>query len=100
LVAANAGASFISTFVGRLDDIGHDGIAETRAIVEMLDLYSYDSEVLAASIRHPLHVVQAAQAGCDIATVPLKVIKQLYQHPLTEKGIEAFTKDWQKLQQA
>ena len=100
LLAANAGASFISTFVGRLDDIGHDGIACTKEIVDMLSMYPFDSEILAASIRNPLHVIQAANAGCDIATVPLKIIKQLYGHPLTEKGIEAFNTDWAKLQKA
>ena len=94
LLAANAGASFISTFVGRLDDIGHDGLTATAEIVEMLGNYSFESEILAASIRHPLHVVQAAQAGCDIATIPMKVLKQLYQHPLTESGIASFKKDW------
>ena len=95
LLAARAGASFISTFVGRLDDIGHDGLSATAEIVELLGNYDFDSEVLAASIRHPLHVVQAAQAGCDIATIPMKVIKQLYKHPLTESGIASFKKDWE-----
>ncbi|XVJ51213.1 MAG: fructose-6-phosphate aldolase [Vampirovibrio sp.] len=94
LLAARAGASFISTFVGRLDDIGQDGMTATAEIVEMLGNYAFDSEILAASIRHPLHVVQAAQAGCDIATIPLKILKQMYQHPLTTSGIAAFKKDW------
>lgn len=98
LLAANAGASFISTFVGRLDDIGHDGLACTAEIVAMLRNYNFSSEVLAASIRHPLHAVQAAQAGCDIATIPFKVIQQMYGHPLTDKGIAGFKADWAKSQ--
>jgi transaldolase len=98
LLAANAGATLISTFVGRLDDIGHDGMICTGDIVSMLQNYDFDSEVLAASIRNPLHVVQAAQCGCDIATIPMNVLKQLYKHPLTEQGIAAFLKDWKALQ--
>jgi transaldolase len=97
LLAANAGASFISTFVGRLDDIGHDGVTCTAEIVEMLNNYDFDSEVLAASIRHPLHAIQAAQTGCDIATIPFDVLKKMYAHPLTSSGIEAFKKDAAKI---
>lgn len=97
LLAANAGATFISSFVGRLDDIGHDGIAVIKDISELMELHQLDSQVLAASIRHPLHVVQAAQAGAHIATIPFKVLKQMYAHPLTEKGITAFKADWEKI---
>lgn len=98
LLAANAGATLISTFVGRLDDIGYDGIETIRQTVEMLGNYGFNSKVLSASIRHPLHVTQSAEAGADIATIPFKVIKQMYHHPLTESGIAAFTADWKKLQ--
>jgi len=96
LLAANAGASFISTFVGRLDDIGHDGTVCTAEIVNMLNNYNFPSEVLAASIRHPLHVIQAAESGCDIATIPFGVLKKMYNHPLTESGIAGFKKDWEQ----
>jgi len=98
LLAANAGASYISSFVGRVDDIGYDGMAIIEQVSELIRLHNFDSEVLAASIRHPLHVVQAAEAGAHIATIPFKVLKQMYQHPLTTSGIAAFTADWQALQ--
>ncbi len=97
LLAANAGASFISSFVGRLDDIGFDGLQVIQESVELIELHDYDSMILAASIRHPLHVTQSAQAGAHIATIPFKVIKQMYHHPLTSSGMESFKKDWEKL---
>ena len=97
LLAANAGATLISSFVGRLDDIGFDGLQVIQEAVELMGLHGFSSKILAASIRHPLHVVQSAQAGADIATIPFKVIKQMYDHPLTVKGIDAFKADWQKL---
>ncbi|MGE0201238.1 MAG: fructose-6-phosphate aldolase [Candidatus Melainabacteria bacterium] len=97
LLAANAGATIISSFVGRLDDLGHDGLALIAEAVELVDSYEFESEILAASIRHPLHVVDAAKAGAHISTIPFKVLMQMYNHPLTEKGIEAFKSDWQKV---
>src|SRR5689334_3377123 len=90
LLAAKAGASLISPFVGRLDDINQDGMIVVRELAEMFALHDIESEVLAASIRHPLHVTQAALAGAHIATVPFKVIQQMVHHPLTEKGIVQF----------
>jgi transaldolase len=97
LLAANAGATLISSFVGRLDDIGFDGMQIIAESVQLISQYGYNSQILAASIRHPLHVAQAAEAGADIATIPFKVIKQMYHHPLTEKGMDLFKADWEKL---
>jgi transaldolase len=97
LLAANAGATLISSFVGRLDDIGFDGMQVIEEVVSLMSLHNFSSKVLAASIRHPLHVTQAAMAGADIATIPFKVLKQMYDHPLTEKGIQSFKTDWEKL---
>jgi transaldolase len=97
LLAANAGATLISSFVGRLDDIGFDGLQVIEESVELMDLHGFDSQILAASIRHPLHVSQAAAVGAHIATIPFKVLKQMYEHPLTEKGVAAFKADWDKL---
>lgn len=94
LLAARAGASYVSPFVGRLDDIGHDGIAIVKDIVDIFYLHEIDCEVIAASIRHPLHVTQAAKAGAHIATVPFDVIKKMAAHPLTDAGIDKFLKDW------
>tara|TARA_Y100001934_G_C12325251_1_gene762258 strand:- start:309 stop:968 length:660 start_codon:yes stop_codon:yes gene_type:complete len=95
LLAAKAGATFISPFIGRLDDIGQDGMELIREIVHIYDQYpEIETEVLAASIRHPQHVVQAAMAGAHVATIPPKIIWQLYKHPLTDKGLDAFVKDW------
>lgn len=98
LMAMAAGASFISSFVGRVDDIGFDGMTIIQDVVDIVNIHGSSSEVLAASIRHPLHVTQAAQAGCHISTIPFKVLKQMYAHPLTEKGVDAFKADWNKLQ--
>jgi len=97
LLAANAGATLISSFVGRLDDIGFDGMQIISESVDLMRIHGYDSKILAASIRHPLHVTQAAAAGADISTIPFKVLKQMYDHPLTEKGMAAFKADWDKL---
>ena len=97
LLAAAAGASIISSFVGRVDDVGYDGIGIIQEVSEIIRLHGFDSEVLAASIRHPLHVTQSAQAGAHIATIPYKVFKQLYYHPQTESGIAQFNADWAKL---
>ena len=97
LLAAEAGATLISSFVGRLDDISYDGMQTIQETVELIEHYAYDSQVLAASIRHPLHVKEAAKAGADISTIPFKVLKAMYNHPLTDKGIAAFKADWDKL---
>ncbi len=97
LLAAKAGATFVSPFVGRLDDIGHDGMELVAQIVQIFDNYGFDTEIIVASIRHPQHVLQAAIMGADIATIPFKVIKQLAKHPLTDVGIERFLEDWAKV---
>jgi transaldolase len=97
LMAAKAGATFISPFVGRLDDIGQDGMALIRDIVGILDNYDYKAEVLVASVRHPIHVVQAGLLGADICTLPAKVFDQMLKHPLTDRGVEQFLKDWEKV---
>ena len=96
LLAAKAGASYISPFIGRLDDIGQDGMDLIRDIVQIYDNYGFATEVLAASIRHPMHIVDCALAGADVATIPFKVITQLVKHPLTDKGLEGFLTDWKK----
>lgn len=97
LMAAKAGARYVSPFVGRLDDIAHDGMELVDQIVTIFDNYGYDAEVIVASIRHPRHVLDAALMGADIATIPYKVIAQLAKHPLTDKGIEIFLEDWKKV---
>lgn len=96
LLAAKAGATYISPFIGRLDDIAQDGMQLIRDIVQIYDNYGFATEVLAASIRHPMHIVDCALAGADVATIPFKVIQQLVKHPLTDKGLDAFLADWQK----
>ncbi|MTV49556.1 fructose-6-phosphate aldolase [Heliobacillus mobilis] len=95
LLAANAGATFVSPFVGRLDDVGHDGLDVIREMVEIFDIHGLATEIIAASVRHPLHVTAAARAGAPIATIPYKVLMQMVKHPLTDKGIEQFLKDWE-----
>lgn len=97
LLAAKAGATFVSPFLGRLDDIGHDGMELIGQLVTIFDNYAFDTEVLAASIRHPLHVVEAALHGADACTIPFKVLQAIVKHPLTDLGINAFNRDWQKL---
>ena len=94
LVAAKAGASYISPFVGRLDDISSDGMQLVRDIVAIYATYGYQTEVLAASLRHPMHVLECALAGADVATMPFKVIEQLLKHPLTDSGLARFMDDW------
>lgn len=96
ILAAKAGASFISPFLGRLDDIGQDGLKLLREIVEIYRNYDWKTEVLAASLRHPIHVIESARIGADIATMPFKVIDQLFNHPLTDKGQAQFLADWRK----
>src|SRR5438874_1009039 len=98
LLAAKAGASFVSPFVGRLDDIAMNGMEIVREIVEIYDNYEFTTEVLVASCRHPIHVTEAARMGADIATCPPAVIDQLFNHPLTNIGLEKFLKDWEKSQ--
>ena len=96
ILAAKAGAAYISPFIGRLDDIGQNGLELLAEIVEIYDNYDWKTEVLAASIRHPIHVVEAARMGADVATIPFKVIDQLMKHPLTDKGLDQFLADWRK----
>jgi len=96
LLAAKAGASYISPFVGRLDDISHDGMELIAQIREIYDNYGFDTEILVASVRHPLHFVEAAMIGADIATIPPAVLWKLLDHPLTERGLQSFLKDWEK----
>ncbi len=98
LLAARAGAAYVSPFLGRLDDIGQTGVELVRDIVDMIDLHDLDTEVIAASIRHPEHVSAVALAGAHIATVPFKVLEQMFKHPLTDLGIEKFLNDWKKAQ--
>ncbi len=98
LMAAKAGATYISPFVGRLDDISLDGMKIIEQIIEIFANYLFEAEVIVASIRNPLHVLAAARLGADIATIPFKVIGQLAQHPLTDIGIDKFLKDWQKVE--
>jgi transaldolase len=98
LLAAKAGATYVSPFVGRLDDISHFGMDLVRDIQIIFENYAFDTEVIVASIRNPLHVLEAARIGADIATIPYSVIKQLIKHPLTDIGIERFLKDWEKIQ--
>ena len=100
LLAAKAGASLLSPFVGRLDDINQDGMDVIRELVAMVEVYDLDSEVLAASIRHPRHVTEAALLGSHIATLPFKVLQQMVHHPLTDKGIKTFRDDWEKARKA
>ena len=96
ILAAKAGASFISPFLGRLDDIGENGLNLLQNIIEIYQNYPWKTEVLAASLRHPIHVIEAARMGADIATMPFKVIEQLFNHPLTDKGQAQFLADWAK----
>jgi transaldolase len=99
LLAAKAGASLVSPFVGRLDDINEDGMTVVRELAEIFSLYDIESEIITASVRGPLHVTQAALAGAHIATVPFKVLQQMIHHPLTDKGIVQFRKDWEAARQ-
>lgn len=97
LIAAKAGATFVSPFVGRLDDISHYGMGIISEIIDIYDNYMFDTEVIVASVRNPLHVVEAARMGADIATIPYSVIAQLIKHPLTDIGLAKFLKDWEKV---
>lgn len=95
LLAARAGATFVSPFIGRLDDIGYNGMNLIEDIADIFAIHDIETEIIAASIRHPEHVRQAALAGADIATIPYKVIQQMFNHPLTDKGIDQFIRDWE-----
>ncbi len=99
LLAARAGATYVSPFLGRLDDIGTEGMQLVRDIAEIFDIHGIETEIIAASVRSPLHVVDAAKAGAHIATVPYNVIIQMTKHPLTDNGIQRFLKDWEGLEQ-
>ena len=97
LLAAKCGATFISPFIGRLDDVSQDGMELIRQIRAIYDNYGFTTQILAASIRHPMHVVECALAGADVGTMPYKVMTQLYEHPLTDVGLKKFLEDWEKL---
>jgi transaldolase len=97
LMAAKAGATYVSPFVGRLDDIQHDGMELIRQIVQIYDNYMFDTEVLVASIRSPMHVVESALAGAHVSTIPFGVLNKLAQHPLTDSGLQRFLADWEKV---
>ncbi|HVF58990.1 MAG TPA: fructose-6-phosphate aldolase [Thermoanaerobaculia bacterium] len=96
LLAAKAGAAYISPFIGRLDDVGQEGMDLIGQVVSIYENYDFETEVLVASVRHPVHVVQAAMLGADVATLPFKVLEQLYKHPLTDLGLDKFLSDWKK----
>jgi len=100
LLAALAGATFISPFVGRFDDVGQDGMAIIEEIRTIFDNYVFSTQIIAASIRHPMHVTMSAKLGSDIATVPYKILKQMFKHPLTDAGIAKFLKDWETVPKA
>ena len=97
LIAAKAGATYVSPFVGRLDDVSSDGMKLIRDVKTIFDNYDYDTQIIVASVRNPMHVLEAALIGADICTMPFEVMKKLFQHPLTDKGIELFLKDWEKV---
>lgn len=97
LMAAKAGAAYVSPFVGRLDDISHDGMGIVEQMITIFDNYGFETEIIVASIRHPLHVLEAALMGADIATIPFNVLEKLTRHPLTDRGIEVFLADWKKI---
>jgi transaldolase len=97
ILAAKAGASYVSPFIGRLDDTGHDGMSLIREIVQIFRNYDFNTEVLVASIRHPLHVIEAGKIGADIVTLPPDILAKMIMHPLTDKGLAAFLDDWEKL---
>ncbi|MBC1449366.1 fructose-6-phosphate aldolase [Listeria welshimeri] len=95
LLAARAGATYVSPFLGRLDDIGDDGLVLIRDISEIFEIHGIPTEIISASVRHPIHVIECAKAGADIATVPYKVFEQMLKHPLTDSGIDKFLADWE-----
>ena len=97
LLAARAGATYVSPFVGRMDDIGNNGMSLIEEVAEIFDIHAIPTEIICASVRTPVHVIEAARAGAHIATVPYKVIQQMLNHPLTEAGIKKFLKDWETM---
>ena len=98
LLAAKAGATYVSPFIGRLDDLGQDGMQMVRDLVGIYKLYEMKTEIIVASIRHPMHVVESARAGAHVATIPFGVIEKMFKHPLTDSGLESFLNDWEKVQ--
>ncbi len=94
LLAAKAGATYVSPFIGRLDDLGHEGMQIVRDLVKIYNLYGFETEIIVASIRHPLHVIESAKAGAHVATIPFGVIEKMFKHPLTDSGLESFLNDW------
>ena len=96
LLAGKAGAAYISPFIGRLDDVGEDGMQLIQDVVEIYEHYDFETQVLVASVRHPMHVVQSAELGADVVTLPFKVLEKLYRHPLTDVGLDRFLADWEK----
>ncbi|AIY86198.1 MULTISPECIES: fructose-6-phosphate aldolase [unclassified Thermotoga] len=96
ILAAKAGATYVSPFIGRMDDLSNDGMRMLAEIVEIYDNYGFETEIIAASIRHPMHVVEAALMGVDIVTIPFAVLERLFKHPMTDLGIERFMEDWKK----
>lgn len=98
ILAAKAGATYVSPFIGRLDDIGHDGMQIIRDMVQIYKLYGFKTEIIVASVRHPLHVIESAKIGAHVATIPYNVIEKMFKHPLTDNGLEKFLKDWEKVQ--
>ncbi len=97
ILAAKAGATYVSPFIGRLDDIGHEGMQIVRDMVNVFNLYDFKTEIIVASIRHPLHVIEAAKAGAHVATIPFNVIETMFSHPLTDAGLKKFLSDWEKV---
>ena len=97
ILAAKAGATYVSPFIGRLDDIGHDGMQIIRDMVQIYKLYDFRTEIIVASVRHPLHVIESAKIGAHVATIPFSVIEKMFKHPLTDIGLEKFLKDWKKV---
>jgi transaldolase len=97
ILAAKAGATYVSPFVGRLDDIGHDGMQVVRDMVTVFNLYHFKTEIIVASVRHPQHVIEAAKAGAHVATIPFMVIEKMFSHPLTDAGLNTFLSDWKKV---
>lgn len=97
ILAAKAGATYVSPFIGRLDDIGHDGMQTVRDMVTIFNIYNFQTEIIVASIRHPLHVIEAAKAGAHVATIPFNVIEKMFSHPLTDAGLNKFLSDWKKV---
>ena len=97
ILAAKAGATYVSPFIGRLDDIGHDGMQIVRDMVTIFNIYHYETEIIVASVRHPIHVIEAAKVGAHVATIPYNVIEKMFSHPLTDAGVAKFMSDWKKV---